>query len=124
MVEPSFVDERDTGAIKGGLQLAQEANESKEVIERFNIQIWHRISLSLLIVLMAVIGALGWSVNEIGNINSTVNTIRTSQVYNTNQSNIRANCQNNTFNDLLFDVRLIFAGDKNPADYKVAPEKC
>lgn len=57
-------------------------------------------------------------------VDGKVSDIQAVQHHNTQLSNQRAGCQDDAFNAILKDVRLVFAGDRNPKDYAKAVTKC
>lgn len=97
---------------------------------------WRRIvdRGAVWVVAIAVfVGAIGlaWGVYAAGQSRSLTQQIRTTQVHSAkiiadlNQKLATVeNCQLDAFNAILFDARLAFSGDRNPADYKVAKLKC
>lgn len=81
-------------------------------------------------IMLGVVG-LSWGVYEAGQARSLTQQIRTTQIesakkitdINKKLSAVSA-CQNVAFNAILYDTRLAFSGDRNPADYLKAPDKC
>jgi hypothetical protein len=89
----------------------------KEVTEKSRLQLWHRVALALALSLLISVSALVY-------VGVTAHLIRDTQISNTKVSDQRANCQDQSFNAVLKDARLAFAGDKNPAHYARAPKAC
>jgi hypothetical protein len=92
-----------------------------EVERTVSNQLWSHLSNIAMLVMVGVtcliitVGALVL----FAKIDGKVSTIRTVQVQNT----ARSNCQDRALNAVLKDARLALQGDRNPADYAVAP-KC
>ena len=71
------------------------------------------VVVTLIIVAVVAMASFVWVSHEAAQIRQT-------QLHNTQV----AACQDKAFNDILKDVRLAFAENKNPADYLRAPAKC
>lgn len=86
---------------------------AKEETARGRAQIWRRVALALALSLCITVGALVYVV-------VTAHQIRSTQVINT-----RANrCEVKSFDAILKDARLAFAGDHKASDYAMAPKSC
>jgi hypothetical protein len=85
----------------------------RDVARDAQVHVWRRVAAALGIALMISVGS---------NVYSAVTTgvIRNTQLANTHINQ----CQVRTFDAILKDARLAFAGDKNAADYARAPESC
>jgi hypothetical protein len=87
------------------------------------------IAMLILVLIACVVLVIGATVLYVkvdakaSRTEQIVKLIRTDQIKNTQVSTSRSDCQNRAFDALLTDAKLAFSGDKNPADYLVAP-KC
>lgn len=86
---------------------------AKEETARGRQQIWRRVALALGLALTISVGT-----NVYGAVTS--GQIRSTQVSNTEVNH----CEERSFDAILKDARLAFAGDRNAADYSKAPKKC
>lgn len=86
---------------------------AKEETARGQHQIWRRVALGLGLALAVSVGT-----NIYGAI--TTMEIRSTQVTNTRVNH----CEEASFNAILKDARLAFAGDHNPSHYSKAPKEC
>lgn len=85
----------------------------REATQKYQLRIWHRVALGLAAALTVSVGTTAYSAN-------LVHEIRSTQVANATV----AQCQVKTFDAILKDVRLAFAGDKKASDYAKAPRSC
>jgi signal transduction histidine kinase len=97
-----------------------------------NKQSIRKTNMLLVGIVLAVCGALlvgsalyfNAANQKFADVEQKVHAVRKTQLENTAKTNMIATCELQAFNAILFDARLAFGGDKNPADYKVAALKC
>lgn len=87
--------------------------ESRDAVAQANQKLWRRIAAALGLALLISVGSNVYNA-------TLTNMIRATQVGNTKTNQ----CEVKTFDAILKDARLAFAGDKNAADYAKAPKEC
>ena len=92
--------------------LIADTKSATDAVERFNSQLWRRVSIALTATLAITIGALVYVSIAVGNIEG-------GQRHNTQVSTRREKCQVRAMNDVLHDINLVVMGNRNRADYVI-----